>query len=71
MIIVYCLIFKPFDWMLFFRSSDIDSQLYVEDNDYKQAIGYAILGATSGWMAIETMIFGIRISKSAIASYAE
>ena len=37
----------------------------------KSAIMLAFLGCFFGWLALETNIFGLRISKSAIASYAE
>ena len=42
-----------------------------DDPDYQNAIILAIMGTTIGWIALELMIIGLRISKSALASYAE
>lgn len=37
----------------------------------KEAITLAFIGTFFGWVALETMIIGLRMSKSALASYGE
>ena len=41
------------------------------DRQYKQAIILSVCGCFFGWVALEFMIIGLRISKSAVASYGE
>jgi drug/metabolite transporter (DMT)-like permease len=41
------------------------------DSEYQKAILLAVMGTIIGWIALELMIVGLRISKSALASYAE
>lgn len=38
---------------------------------HREAITLAIIGTFFGWVALETMIIGLRMSKSALASYGE
>lgn len=71
-VIIYCFIFYPFDFKLFVRDeSDFDSEETLKNQDYRSAVILAFMGCFFGWLALEANIFGLRISKSAIASYAE
>jgi drug/metabolite transporter (DMT)-like permease len=78
-LILYSLVWDPFDFTYFFRDFASDpsiavDQLQMMENErdrLKEAVVLAIIGATGGWVAIQSMIIGIRMSKSAIASYAE
>ena len=63
--ILYCTVFDPF-----FQSTSFDSQTYTNEQWYI-SVFYGILGGLFGWLAIECLILGARMSKSAIASYAE
>jgi hypothetical protein len=38
---------------------------------YRKALFLSFLGCIIGWFALEFMVIGLRISKSAIASYGE
>jgi hypothetical protein len=53
----YCSLYEPFS--------------FTTDPEYSKALLLAIVGCSIGWMALELMIIGLRISKSALASYAE
>ena len=49
----------------------MDEELIEERQNYKKALLYGMLASIFGWVALETNILGIRMSKSALASYAE
>jgi len=53
---IYCLIYEPFDTNL----SNID-------DTYKWALIYGSLGSLMGWFALNFLVIGLRISKSALA----
>jgi len=42
-----------------------------EGKDSWDALGVALCGTTVGWLAVELIVIGLRMSKSALASYAE
>uniref|UniRef100_A0A7S3FUH1 Uncharacterized protein n=1 Tax=Strombidium rassoulzadegani TaxID=1082188 RepID=A0A7S3FUH1_9SPIT len=80
-IIIFCLFTQPFDFGYFVRdiceasypelSQEQLGELTMERERYKEAVMLACVGCVGGWIAIECMIMGLRISKSALASYAE
>ena len=51
--------------------SGLDNQETLKNQEYRSAVLLAFMGCFFGWLALEANIFGLRISKSAIASYAE
>ena len=57
----YCLIFDPFN---FGPSNDPNER-------WGLAAFYGLIGSICGWIALESLCTGLRISKSALASYAE
>ena len=73
-LVLYCSIKAPFDFGYFFRDVDgvtEEEELKKERDEYWWALVLASIGCFMGWVAIEFMIIGLRISKSALASYAE
>ena len=63
---IYCMIFEPFSFSYY-------DQVYfhVMNPGYKTGIVYAFIGSFFGYLAIEFMIIGCRITKSALATNAE
>ena len=48
-----------------------DSVEYPFETESWRALLFAGIGSIIGWLALESMIIGLRMSKSALASYAE
>ena len=70
--IVYTSIYDPIDFKFFFRSDPLATEAELNaDAEYKTAVLLSAIGCCFGWMALEFMVIGLRISKSAIASYGE
>lgn len=70
-VIIYCSQTAPIDWLYLFRSSSDDGVTSDADSAYTMAIVFALIGSVIGWMALEFMVIGLGISKSALASYGE
>ena len=64
--VIYTSYAQPIDWFYIFQASK--SQ---EDVEYLTAIQYALIGSILGWIALEFMVIGARITKSALTSFAE
>ena len=70
-LLVYTQVTQPLDFGFFLRPAAADPEHAFADQEYKQAILLSLVGCTFGWIALEFMIIGLRISKSAVASYGE
>jgi drug/metabolite transporter (DMT)-like permease len=63
---VYISCTDPLDFGFYFKHDPS-----TEDLKYRKAILLSFIGALCAWVAFEFMIIGLRISKSALASYGE
>lgn len=74
-VLIYCCIYEPLDFTYFFSDShpsDPNKELSMDStSEYTQAIQLALIGSVIGWMAVEFIVVGLQMSKSAIASYGE
>ena len=64
--VIYSAIYEPLDWFFLFRDDTCEA-----DTLYRKALLLSLCGCVLGWIALEFMVIGLQISKSAIASYGE
>lgn len=64
--LVFTEFYDPLDWFFFFKADYSD-----EDLKYRTALLLSLIGCVISWFALEFMVIGLRISKSALASYGE
>ena len=70
--IVYTSLYDPIDFNFFFRADPLATKAeLLATSEYKTALLLSLIGCCFGWIALEFMVIGLRISKSAIASYGE
>ena len=71
LMLLYCSVYEPIDFGLIPRALFSSKELPADDSKALLAIFYGFLAGIFGWLAIDFMTIGVRISKSAISSYAE
>ena len=67
--IIYCLIFEPFEYNFFYKI--LFKNPDENEKEYFYGLVLLIIGGTFGYLAIEFMIIGLKISKSGMAMFAE
>lgn len=74
LMLIYCTIFNPFDFDQLARMMGLSAQTTAQqaaDTTYLHANLFGLVAGFFGWIAIECMTIGVRISKSARAQYAQ
>ena len=68
---VYIYFNDPLDFSYFILDQNLSAETIDANEEYKYAVILALIGCFFGWLALESMVIGLKISKSAIASYGE
>jgi len=64
--LIFTAFYDPLDWFFLFRSEYSEADIL-----YRKALLLSLIGCVISWFALEFMVIGLRISKSALASYGE